>query len=77
MPLLWGRPRVIWSHVMRRRGFLTLSLSSIGGVLVYSLDRRVFRLSAQTTKVIHIPLRFFSREEALIVAAVALANLPE
>jgi len=67
---------VIWSHVMRRREFLTLSLSSIGGVLVYSLDRRVFRLSAQTTKAIRIPLRFFSREEALIVAAVASRIFP-
>src|SRR6266404_4882770 len=37
-------------RVMRRREFLTLSAASIGGVLVYSLDREVFRLSAQTSK---------------------------
>ena len=61
---------------MRRREFLILLLGSIGGVLVYSLDRKVFRLSAQTTKAIRIPLRFFSREEALIVAAVASRIFP-
>lgn len=61
---------------MRRREFLTLSLSSVGGLLVYSLDRKVFRLSAQTTKAIRIPLRFFSQSEALIVAAAASRIFP-
>jgi len=56
---------------MRRREFLTLSAARIGGVLVYSLDREVFRLSAQADKSIRIPLRFFSQAEALIVAAAA------
>jgi gluconate 2-dehydrogenase gamma chain len=32
---------------MRRRHFLVLSAASVGGVLVYSLDRKVSRLSAQ------------------------------
>ena len=32
---------------MRRRHFLVLSAASVGGVLVYSLDRNVSRLSAQ------------------------------
>jgi gluconate 2-dehydrogenase gamma chain len=32
---------------MRRRHFLVLSVASVGGVLVYSLDRKVSRLSAQ------------------------------
>ncbi len=32
---------------MRRRHFLVLSAASVGGVLVYSLDRQVTRLSAQ------------------------------
>jgi len=61
---------------MRRREFLTLSAVSIGGVLVYSLDREVFRLSAQTNQSIRIPLRFFSRGEALIVAAAASRIFP-
>jgi gluconate 2-dehydrogenase gamma chain len=61
---------------MRRREFLTLSVTSIGGVLVYSLDRRVFRLSAQTNQSIRIPLRFFSQAEALIVAAAVARIFP-
>jgi gluconate 2-dehydrogenase gamma chain len=61
---------------MRRREFLTLSAASIGGVLVYSPDRKVFCPSAQTTKAIRIPLRFFSEEEALIVAAAASRIVP-
>lgn len=32
---------------MRRRQFLVLSATSVGGVIVYSLDRKVSRLSAQ------------------------------
>jgi len=32
---------------MRRRQFLVLSATSVGGVLVYSLDRKVSRLSAE------------------------------
>jgi gluconate 2-dehydrogenase gamma chain len=61
---------------MRRREFLTLSGASIGGALVCSLDRRVFRLSATTTQSIRIPLRFFSQQEALIVAAAASRIIP-
>src|SRR5580698_11243478 len=63
---------------MRRRQFLVLSAASIGGVLVYSLDRRVSRLFAQekTTQTLKIPLRFFTEEEALIVAAAAARIFP-
>jgi gluconate 2-dehydrogenase gamma chain len=61
---------------MRRREFLTLSAASIGGVLVYSLDRRVSRLSAQPGQSIRIPLRFFSQSEALIIAAAASRIFP-
>jgi gluconate 2-dehydrogenase gamma chain len=61
---------------MRRREFLTLSAASIGGVLVCSLDRKVFRLSTQTAQAIHIPLRFFSQAEALIVGAAVLRIFP-
>jgi len=61
---------------MRRREFLTLSGASIGGALVYSLDRKVFRLAAQAEQSIRIPLRFFSQAEALIVAAAASRIFP-
>jgi gluconate 2-dehydrogenase gamma chain len=61
---------------MRRREFLTLSAASIGGVLVYSLDREVSRLSAQADQSIRVPLRFFSQAEALIVAAAASRIFP-
>jgi len=60
---------------MRRREFLTLSAASIGGVLVYSFDRKAFRLSAQE-KLIRIPLRFFAEEQALLVAAAAARIFP-
>jgi gluconate 2-dehydrogenase gamma chain len=61
---------------MQRREFLTLSAMSIGGTLVYSLDHKPFRLFAQTEHSVRVPLRFFSREEALIVAAVASRIFP-
>src|ERR1700719_4912845 len=61
---------------MQRRQFLVLSAASIGGVLVYSLDRRAIRLFAQENKSVRIPLRFFSQAEALIVAAAAARIFP-
>jgi gluconate 2-dehydrogenase gamma chain len=61
---------------MRRRQFLVLSAASIGGVLVYTLDQRLTRLSAQDDKSIRIPLRFFTRAEALIVAAACSCIFP-
>ncbi len=63
---------------MRRRQFLILSAASIGGVLVYSLDRKVSRLLAQdkSTQTLKIPLRFFTEEEAMIVAAAAARIFP-
>jgi gluconate 2-dehydrogenase gamma chain len=61
---------------MRRRQFLVLSAASLGGVLVYSLDRHGIRLSAQDSKAIRIPLRFFSQADALIVAAAVSRIFP-
>src|ERR1700693_1056797 len=61
---------------MRRREFLTLSAASVGGILVYSLDREVSRLAAQTKQAVRIPLRFFTQTEALIVAAAASRIFP-
>jgi gluconate 2-dehydrogenase gamma chain len=61
-----------------RRQFLVLSAASIGGVLVYSLDRRVSRLAAAeaSTPTLKVPLRFFTQSEALIVAAVTSRIFP-
>ena len=63
---------------MRRRQFLIVSAASIGGVLVYSLDRRASRLFAQqkSSQLLKIPLRFFSEADALIVAAAASRIFP-
>jgi gluconate 2-dehydrogenase gamma chain len=60
---------------MRRRHFLTLSAASLGGVIVYSLDRKASLLSGQTKRV-RIPLRFFTESEALIVAAAVARIFP-
>jgi gluconate 2-dehydrogenase gamma chain len=64
---------------MRRREFLTISSSMLGGVLVYSLDRKASLLTAgsrelgraENDKTVRIPLRFFTEQEAVIVAAAA------
>lgn len=61
---------------MRRREFLSLSAANIGGVLVYSLDRRAQLLATLPAQTIRIPLRFFSKAEALIVAAAASRIFP-
>jgi gluconate 2-dehydrogenase gamma chain len=61
---------------MRRRQFLVLSAASVGGVLVYSLDRRLTRLSAQDAESIRIPLRFFTQSEALTIAAACARIFP-
>jgi gluconate 2-dehydrogenase gamma chain len=61
---------------MRRRYFLTLSAGSLGGVLVYTLDRRPVRVHAQDKKPIQVPLRFFTEQEALDVAAAAARIFP-
>ena len=60
---------------MRRRQFLTLSAASVGGVLVYTLDRKPGRVAAQD-KTIKVPLRFFTETEALAVAAAAARIFP-
>jgi len=58
---------------MQRRHFLELSVATIGGVLVYSLDRRPRLLNAQTMRV---PLRFFTADEAHVIAAAAARIFP-
>jgi gluconate 2-dehydrogenase gamma chain len=61
---------------MRRRHFLTFSATPIGGLLVYSLDRRPIRVHAQDERKIRVPLRFFDEPQALIVAAAAARIFP-
>lgn len=68
---------------MRRRHFLVLSAASVGGVLVYTLDRKVTRLSAEelpaqdhSSQTLRIPLRFFTESEAAIVAAAVSRIFP-
>jgi gluconate 2-dehydrogenase gamma chain len=60
---------------MRRRHFLTLSAASLGGVLVFTLDRRGSLLCAQDKRV-RIPLRFFDEPQAQIIAAAASRVFP-
>ena len=60
---------------MKRREFLILSAASIGGVLVYSFDRKATRASVED-HAIRIPLRFFTQAEALAVAALASRIFP-
>jgi gluconate 2-dehydrogenase gamma chain len=60
---------------MRRRHFLTLSTATLGGVLVYSLDRKASLLASEQ-KPLRIPLRFFTEAEALVVAAAASRIFP-
>jgi gluconate 2-dehydrogenase gamma chain len=61
---------------MRRREFLTLSAMSLGGKVVYSLERKPFRLFAQTEHSVRVPLRFLTQLEALIVAGAASRIFP-
>ena len=67
---------------MRRRQFLTLSAGSLGGMLVYTLERKAIRVHAQdhepatSQKLIKVPLRFFTEQEALAVSAAAAQIFP-
>ena len=60
---------------MRRRYFLVLSAGTVGGVLVYDLHRRPYRVHAQEHSV-RVPLRFFTDMEALTIAAAAARIFP-
>jgi hypothetical protein len=56
---------------MRRRHWLTLSGSTLGGVLIYGLDRKPTVVHADPGKAIHLELHFFTEKEARVVAASA------
>ena len=61
---------------MRRRHFLTVSTTALGGLVVYTLDRKPLRVYAQSSNSMRVPLRFFDEREALIVAAAAARIFP-
>ncbi len=61
---------------MRRRRFLTLSATALGGTLIYTLDRTPVRVHAQTGSKIRVPLRFFDERQALIIASAAARIFP-
>ena len=57
---------------MKRREFLTVPAAALGGTLLYTLSREPLRLQAQTGSkdgTVKVPLRFFTAEEARVVAA--------
>jgi gluconate 2-dehydrogenase gamma chain len=57
---------------MKRREFLTVPAAAIGGTLLYTLSREPLRLQAQTggkDGMVKVPLRFFTADEAKVVAA--------
>ena len=58
-----------------RRHFLTFSATTLGGLLVYTLDRKPSRVHAQAGT-IKLPLRFFTEDEALTIAAAAARIFP-
>jgi gluconate 2-dehydrogenase gamma chain len=58
-----------------RRHFLTLSATTLGGLLVHTLDRKPTRVRAQAGT-IRFPLRFFTEEEALTIAAATARIFP-
>jgi gluconate 2-dehydrogenase gamma chain len=53
---------------MKRREFIHLSASSVGGLLIYSLAGEPILLNAQEGTV-KVPLRFFSEQEAKVIVA--------
>jgi gluconate 2-dehydrogenase gamma chain len=64
----------------KRRQFLRVAAISVGGSLIYTLDRQPFRLSAQeppkNQSVLRVPLKFFDEGQALVIAAVAARIFP-
>jgi len=77
--MAWENRVLVPSAAMRRRHFLTLSCATLGGVLVYSLDRKVSLLrpdEKNKDKMLRIPLRFFDEAESLLVAAAVSRIFP-
>ncbi|HUQ92962.1 MAG TPA: gluconate 2-dehydrogenase subunit 3 family protein [Bryobacteraceae bacterium] len=65
--------------VKRRRQFLRIAAVTVGGAIVYTLDRKPFRLAAQSagsTRSLRLALRFFDERQAFIIAAAAARIFP-
>ncbi|HWE50671.1 MAG TPA: gluconate 2-dehydrogenase subunit 3 family protein [Bryobacteraceae bacterium] len=60
---------------MKRREFLTIPATALGGTLLYTLAREPLRLQAQEGNV-NIPLKFFSADEARLIAAACARIFP-
>ena len=60
---------------MKRREFLSVPAAAMGGTLLYTLAGKPMRLQAQSGTV-KVPLRFFTAEEARVVAAVCARIFP-
>jgi gluconate 2-dehydrogenase gamma chain len=57
---------------MKRREFLTIPARALGGTLLYTLAGEPIRLAAQSAQkadTVRVPLRFFTEQEARMVAA--------
>ena len=70
--------RYTLTFMPKRRHFLRLVATSVGGTLTYTLDRQPL-LQAQTetpSATVRIPLRFFTEPEALTIAAAASRIFP-
>jgi gluconate 2-dehydrogenase gamma chain len=61
---------------MKRREFITLPASGLGGVLLYTLAGEPFRVQAQDGAV-RVPLRFFTAAEARVVMAACERIFPK
>ena len=53
---------------MKRREFITLSMKSLGGVLIYTLAGEPLLLN-EAEGTVRVPLRFFTEEEARLISA--------
>ena len=60
---------------MKRREFLTIPATAIGGTLLYTLAGEPVRLQAQDGTV-KVPLRFFSAAEARVIEAACARIFP-
>jgi len=60
---------------MKRREFLTIPATALGGTLLYTLAREPMRLQAQEGNV-NIPLRSFSAADARVIAAACARIFP-
>lgn len=61
---------------MRRRHFLTLTGSTLGGALVYAFDKKPKAIVPKPGKTVRIPLKFFTKDEAHQVGAAAARIFP-